>query len=248
MKRWPYLFAAVLIGGLCLVAVSCAGNAPAASPSEQATLLPEFPLAPGTTWVYTYIPYEPLESNPRQIVTATYVLTETVMETTAAAPYLFVRVRRDASLVSATPLTGVALPAGEFWYVISGTLVFEEFREPSLTTFDPVASRLAYAFPLADGKQWCPFLNDPKNPDKPEVLYCEANGLRTAAATGAYETPAGSFTDCYEISEAFNSGGVIYQFCNGVGVVASRYDHAGTRFGFEQTLIRYTLPANRRVH
>lgn len=242
MKRWTYLFTAVFIGGLCFVAASCAGNASTTPSSEQATLLPEFPLAQGTTWVYTYIPYEPLESNPRQIVTATYIMTETVVETTAAAPYLFARVQRDVSLVSPTPLTGITLPAGEFWYVISGTLVFEDWRAPDVTAFDPVASWLAYAFPLADGKQWCPSLDDPENPDKPEVLYCEANGLKTAIATGAYETPAGRFTDCYEISEAFNSGGVISQFCNGVGVVAARYDHAGTRFGFEQTLIGYTLP------
>ncbi len=206
-------------------------------------MLTEFPMTPGTTWVYTYIPYEPLESNPAQIVTATYVLTETVVETTAAAPYLFVRVRRDISLISPSPLTATALPANEFWYVISGTLVFEEFRAPDLATFDPVASRLDYDFPLADGKQWCPFLDDPENPDKPEVVYCEANGLRTAVATGAYETPAGTFTDCYEIGEAFLSGGVIRRFCNGVGVVAARYDHGGTRFGFEQTLVGYTLAA-----
>ena len=242
MKRWSYLFTAVLVAGLCLVAVSCTSDAPTAPPTAQVTLPPEFPLAQGTTWVYTYIPYEPLESNPRQIVTATYIMTETVVETTAAAPYLFVRMRRDVSLVSPASLTATTLPASEFWYVISGTLVFEDWRAPDATAFDPVASRLDYDFPLADGKQWCPSMNDPANPDNPEVLYCEANGLRTAVATGAYETPAGRFTDCYEISEAFNSGGVIRQFCNGIGVVAARYDHAGTRFGFEQTLIRYTLP------
>lgn len=243
MKRWPYLFTAVLISSLCLVAVSCAGNTSTAPSSEQAALLPEFPLTQGTTWVYTYIPYEPLESNPRQIVTATYVLTETVVETVAEAPYLFVRMRRDASLVSSTPLTGATLPAGEFWYVISGTLVFEEFQVPDAKTFDPVASRLDYAFPLVDGKQWCPFLSDPENPDNPEVVYCEANGLRTAVAIGAYETPAGRFTDCYQISESFLSGGVIRQFCSGIGVVAARYDHAGTRFGFEQTLVDYIMPS-----
>ncbi len=242
MKRWLYLFMAVLIGGVCLVAVSCTGKSPGPA-SVDTLMLPEFPMAPGTTWVYTYIPYEPLESNPREIVTATYVLTETVVETTAAAPYLFVRMRRDATLVSSMPLTAHSLPASDFWYVISGTLVFEEFQAQDAKTFDPVASRLSYAFPLIDGKQWCPFLDDPENPDKPEVLYCEANGLRTAVAIGAYETPAGSFTDCYEISEAFLSGGVIRQFCNGVGVVATWYDHGGTRFGFEQTLVDYIMPS-----
>ncbi|MEJ5310189.1 MAG: hypothetical protein WHX52_10475 [Anaerolineae bacterium] len=242
MKRWLYLFMVVLIGGVCLIAVSCTGKSPVVQSSADALMLPEFPLSPGTTWVYTYIPYEPLESNPKQIVTATYVLTETVVETVAEAPYLFVRMRRDASLASSTPLTDATLPAGEFWYVISGTLVFEEFQVPDAKTFDPVASRLDYAFPLADGKQWCPWQIDPKNPDKPEVVYCEANGLRTAVAIGAYETPAGSFTECYQISEAFLSGGVIRQFCNGVGVVAARYDHGGTRFGFEQTLVSYTVP------
>jgi len=242
MKRCPYLFTAVLIGGLCLITVSCTGKSPG-SASVDALMLPEFRMTPGTTWVYTYIPYEPLESNPRQIVTATYVLTETVVETTVAAPYLFVRMRRDATLVSAMPLKDRTAPTGEFWYVISGTLVFKEFRAPDLTTFDPIASRLDYDFPLVDGKQWCPFLDDPENLDKPEVLYCEANGLRIAVATGAFETPAGAFTDCYQISEAFLSGGVIRQFCNGIGVVSARYDHGGTRFGFEQMLVGFTQPS-----
>jgi hypothetical protein len=170
-------------------------------------------------------------------------MTETVVETAIEVPYLFVRVQRDINLVSSTSLRYVTLPSDEFWYVISGTLVFEETQSPDFAAFDPVASHLAYAFPLADGKQWCPFQYDPKNPDKPEVLYCQANGLRTVITTDAYETPTGSVTDCYDISEAFLSGGVIRRFCNGIGVVAARYDHAGTRFGFEQTLVAYTLPS-----
>ncbi len=66
------------------------------------------------------------------------------------------------------------------------------------------------------------------------------NGLRTVESRTSYTTPIGTFDDCYEISEEFNSGGVREWFCNGIGTVARKYDHSGTRFGFQDTLIRYS--------
>jgi len=37
----------------------------------------EFPLDKGTTWVYAYETYEPIASNPNQIIKATYQVTKT---------------------------------------------------------------------------------------------------------------------------------------------------------------------------
>ena len=246
-KLSSYLLVAVLGFSLCFVVMSCANLDPleieSSVDAESANhLLSEFPLTQGTMWVYTYTPYEPLPTNPTQIVTATYRLTETVVATEVSAPYLFVRVRRDISLASTTPLTSANLPEGEFVYVISGTQVYQASGVVEYESFDPDYASLMYDFPLVAGKHWCPIRFDLKNPDSPEVVHCEANGLRTVAVAGIYETPAGSFEDCYSITEAYNSGGVMRWFCNGVGVVAARYDHAGTRFGFEQLLIDH-LPA-----
>jgi hypothetical protein len=245
-KQSSYLLTVILIGSLCFVVVSCANdNSLVTSPSVDSTptdhLLPEFPMAQGTTWVYSYVPYEPHPSDPTQVVTATYLMTETVLGMEVALPYLFVSVQRDISLVSSTPLTQTNLPGGEFWYVISSTMVFEEGQAPDPVAFNPDYSHLAYEFPLIVGKNWCPIRLDLKNPNHPEAVHCEANGMRTVVERGAYQTPAGSFTDCYKVTEAYTSGGVVRWFCNGVGIVAAKYDHGGTRFGFEQTLVNYTL-------
>jgi hypothetical protein len=240
-KRLIYLLTALLISSLGFVVISCVN-----SPSEESSP-PDFPLTQGTTWVYTYIPYEPRPSDPTQIITAAYIITETVVETETSEPYLFARVQRDTKLTSAVPLTLTNLPTGEFWYVISGTQVFKENQATDPTTFDPVYSQLVYDFPLKEGKTWCPIQVDLKNPDHPEEVHCEANGLRTVAKRAPYQTPAGNFADCYQITEAYLSGGVIRWFCyvetRGIGVAAAHYDHAGTRYGFEKTLISYTSPS-----
>lgn len=235
--RW---FSAILIASLGFAIVSCREELLLpTSPGGDVALLSEFPMAPGTTWVYTYTPYEPRPSDPTQIVTATYRMTETVVETETNPPFLFVRIQRETRLVSATPLTGTTLPGDAFGYVISGTQVYQENRAVDPPAFDPDYSHLAYKFPLVDGKQWCPLQLDLKNPDDPTAVHCEANGLKTVTALDAYQTPAGRFTECYEITEAYLSGGVTRWFCNGVGVVAAKYDHGGTRFGFEKTLLKY---------
>jgi hypothetical protein len=71
------------------------------------------------------------------------------------------------------------------------------------------------------------------------VTDCTAAGRRTVASQGPYTTPAGEFSDCSQITEDYNSGGVTRWLCRGVGVVAQKYDHAGTRFGFWQVLIAF---------
>jgi hypothetical protein len=213
---------------------------PTATLVQSASHLPEFPLQVGTTWVYSYIPYEPLPSDPTQIITATYVLTETVMEVKSTPSYFAARVERDRMLVSAPPnwTQTDSSASGSFWYVIQGKLIYE-FNQADISGFDPDLSTLAYQLPLSVGEKWCPVQVDLKSPDHPNIQDCSAAGERTVARAMAYETPMGKFDDCYQITEAFNSGGVTRWFCNGVGVVAANYDHSGTRFGFDQKLIDY---------
>ena len=214
------------------------------SPEQSAVdnQLAEFPLRIGTTWVYSYVPYDPLPSDPTQIMTATYILTETVTAIKSMPPYLIAQVERARETVS-EPTNWTEIVSNEpmkFWYVISGTLVFEQFgEEPNSMNF-PDFSVLAYDLPLQVGKQWCPIRLEVKNRDNPRDIYCEANGIRTVIDNISYETPIGKFENCYQITEAINSGGVTRWFCNGIGVVAASYDHGGTRFGLRQVLINYS--------
>ncbi|MBN1487298.1 MAG: hypothetical protein JW981_06610 [Anaerolineae bacterium] len=200
-------------------------------------LLNEFPMPVGTTWVYSYTPYTQHPEDPTQILTATYLMTETVIAIEEVLPYSFVSVQRDISLVSSKALTFTDLPPDKFWYVISGTKVFEQSMAPETTAFNLEYAHLAYEFPLEIGKQWCATQTDSENSGE---FPCDV----TIAVVEqiAYETPAGSFPDCYTVIEGYISGGVIYEFCNAIGPVTVRYDHSGTRFGFEKVLVDYVLP------
>lgn len=212
---------------------------------EQLTIdnpLTEFPLTIGTTWVYSYTPYDPLPSDPTQTMTATYIMTETVINLRSMPPYWAAQVERVQEVISQPAGWGqvISNQPERFWYVISGTLIFEQWEEPNSMNF-PDFSSLAYNLPLRVDKQWCPIRLDLSNWDNPREIYCEANGMRTVVDQMAYETPAGTFDNCYEITEAFTSGGVTRWFCEGIGVVAASYDHGGTRFGFRQVLIDYSV-------
>ncbi len=110
--------------------------------------------------------------------------------------------------------------------------VFMETRFPLSNI--PTARLVLYDFPLATDKSWCP--HDPL-PDN--VPSCRSNGLRTVQRQLSHATPAGTFGDCYEISEEYTSGGVWEWFCDGIGTVERKYDHSGTRFGFQYTLIGF---------
>ncbi len=56
---------------------------------------------------------------------------------------------------------------------------------------------------------------------------------------GAYQTAIGRMEVCYQLMEYSNSGGILQWFCDGIGPVALKYDHSGTRFGFTQSLIDF---------
>lgn len=230
---------ALLVGLVCFGVVACVqGGAP--QTGEEYASLSYYPLAEGTTWVYTYVPYEPQLADPTQLLTATYILTETVLETRSEAPYLFVKMRQDFQLVSENSLVYGQPQPSEFWYVISGTLVFKEGLALQRASFNPQSSELVYAFPLADRKQWCPTqLKIETSID----VKCEALGKRmVVGGQGSYRVPAGKFDDCYKLAEIYDSGGVIHEFCNGVGVVKTVYDQTGSPFGYEKMLIDYKLP------
>jgi len=100
-----------------------------------------------------------------------------------------------------------------------------------------------YRFPMAKGASWCPgkqeiaYLTPPAETPVP----CAYAGMRMIENEEVHTTPAGTFDRCYRMEDAVNSGGVIQWFCDGVGVAGIKYDHGGTRFGFEQELVSYTI-------
>ncbi len=164
-----------------------------------------------------------------------------VIQTEVITPSLAMQFRQSASLVSAPPdWIDSASQNADYWYLLSGSRVFSLLEEPrSARTPTPdskgnVASEIVYDFPLSEGKSWCP--SDPPPSYNPD---CTAMGRKRAIRVGSYVTPAGTFGDCYQITQEYNSGGVTEWFCNGVGVVARKYDHGGTPFGLQDALISF---------
>ena len=202
--------------------------------------LSELPLHKGAAWVYAYEAYEPTASDPNQIVKATFQLTETVDDVKKASTYFIVHVEQESELVNAdVGWTGnLFSQPKEFWYVVNDQQIFQSNQLINDADIRIDELTLNYEFPLSVKKAWCLVTHDPKDPK--EIISCETIGRREVTNQGPYETLAGNFDDCYDLIDYFNGGNIFQKFCNGVGIVYMKFDHAGTRFGFEQTLIDYS--------
>lgn len=225
-------------------------QAPAATnTSLPSSSISDFPLLVGTTWVYRYLEYEPTATDPVQTITATAYLTETVIENKQVDSFLLAQVRRDTHYVDVP--AGWSKSTGDqsetFWYVFDGQRVYNAPDPFESTQVSTDTLNLEYDLPLAVGKTWCPIQVDLKDPSHPKITSCTASGKETVQAKDSYTAPFGKFDSCYWITQDFNSGGVNQWFCNGIGQVYARYDHAGTRFGFRQELVRY-LPGSGEEH
>lgn len=199
-----------------------------------------FPLEQGTTWVYSYEAYDPSPADPEQIIKANYELTETIVATTTASEYLIAHVQRDRILIHADPgwVQDVSSQPNEFWYLRKDQQVFESNLPVNEGNIQPERLILNYQFPLTLGRHWC-LLSDAENAPK-EIAGCDFVGKREVTEQTDYETPAGKFENCYNLVDYYNGGNILQTFCDGVGVVFMKFDHSGTRFGFAQTLIRFS--------
>jgi len=217
------------------IVVFTAGCAP-----QKLANLSEFPLEKGTTWVYAYEAYEPSVSDPNEIIKATYRLTETVVETGTISTYFVTHVKRESQLIKAEVnwTTDLLNEPNEFWYVVNDHQVFQSNQSLDVGSVQFDELLFDYEFPLVVDKSWCLLPHNPQ--DSKEITDCDVIGRRVVTKQGPYETPAGSFNDCYDIVDYFNGGNIFQTFCNGVGIVTMKFDHAGTRFGFEQILIQYS--------
>lgn len=204
----------------------------------------EFPLYKGTIWVYTYQAYEPSGSSVDSVVKATYQLTETVMDVGSNAPYPIAHVKKEFKLENADAgWTGdfTSNQNNEIWDVVDGEKIYSSNQPIDINSINVDEINLAYDFPLSVNKTWCPIQVDLKDPNHKPIPNCRFSGQREVTGQGSFENAAGKFKDCYDLTDYFNSGNIFQKFCVGIGVVSMKFDHMGTPFGFEQTLIRYSI-------
>ena len=199
-----------------------------------------FPLEKGTTWVYSYEGYDTSPSDPHQIIKASYQLTETIIETETISSYIVAHVKRERKLIKADTgwMDNLSGQPNDFWYVRDNQQLFQSNFPLDTSNIKTSELILDYQFPLTLSQSWC-LLPDSRNNPKP-IAGCDFVGKREVTDHGKYETPAGTFDNCYDLMDVYNGGNIFQTFCDGVGIVFMKFDHAGSRFGFEQTLIRYS--------
>ncbi|MCL4531092.1 MAG: hypothetical protein M1282_17005 [Chloroflexi bacterium] len=209
--------------------------------SLQKTTAPsEFPLEKGTTWVYSYTAYEPTAADPTQTIQATYQLTESVVDAQTVSSYFIAHVKRESQLLHADAgWTGdPSAQPNEFWYVVNGYKVSQSNQPLDTNNIKIDELILDYKFPLSVKNAWCLFPSGLKNPS--QAANCDVVGKREVMDKGSYKTSASNFDDCYNLVDYVNDGNIYQTFCNGIGIVEMKFDHAGTKFGFEQTLMHYS--------
>lgn len=201
-------------------------------PALNQNPLPDLPLKLGATWVYSNVVYS--GANPQNVLTSTYVYTDVIIETRSVPPYFAAEVSRTVSLMAGEPLFN-APEAETGWYVISGTQVYKQPGN-ALDFSNASSSWLEYVFPLSK-RDWYP---DPeqRNNLPPDSMF---SGKRYTYPKGEVSVPAGQFNNCFSITTAYLNGPMYRWFCPYLGVVAEKYDHPGTPFGYDAVLMSYSL-------
>jgi hypothetical protein len=231
--------ALILIG--TLVISSCTVHIPA---NPVNSVQSEFNLAKGTTWTYSYTEYQPVPTDPTQVIPAQYQLTETVTEISNGNGLFIAHVKSEQKPIQVptdVPANYFPIsPTGEFWYVVKGQQVFQSNELVDFSRVNTDTLNLVFDFPLSVNHSWCPMRVDMKDPNHAPITNCDYGGKQTVLQQSAYQVPAGKYEDCFQIEQLFNDGNFYQWFCRNIGVVEVKFDHNGTRFGFSQVLTDYT--------
>lgn len=214
---------------------------------EFSAVLKIFPLITGTSWSYTGENYAQAAGDPNTLIKASTYIADRVIDTQSQPPYHIAHIQRNTTLVSSDPawqdFGSLRLGEYDFWYVILDERVYlsTEIPDPANLQVDQLILELE--FPLSVGMSWCPSTtqNGSPTPVAETPVPCAFAGARNVLAEKPYTTQAGNYASCYELSDFYNSGSPIKVFCEGVGIVAEKYDHFGARFGYSKELVKLNI-------
>lgn len=242
----------LLIGWLavCLVVgIACAATRDSRIPAQDAppacSADVTFPLALDNTWVYSGTAYTGF--NPTAIFTATYVVTESVVELQSRSPYTVMRIHREQRPQSVPLDAGGWSPekltkTEDYWYIVERATIYRQEGALDLDTLRSSTatstSEIEVVFPLAVGQRW--YLNEKMQNLYPD--YRVDSMLRKVVRQGTVTTPAATFEECFQMTDII--GGYTFEmwFCPGIGIVTRRADHSGTPSGRRELLVDYRIP------
>ena len=189
-------------------------------------VLKDFPLGLANSWVYDYQAYE----GDRK---AAWQVADTVVEVQTHPPFVAAHIQRDVTLVSG-PADLKPVAPDSYWVVLEGGMVYRIVGD--LDWGQVRNGSLEYIFPLPGESCWfqeAQQRSQPFNQDSP--------GCRRASGPVSLTLPVGAFEHCYQLVTPWNTGSINQTFCSGVGLVQEKFDHAGTPFGYQMTLIAYAF-------
>jgi hypothetical protein len=194
-----------------------------------------FPLIEGTTWVYEHQAYD-------ADVEVTWRVVESVVQTLTSgeeALFYWAEIERTASVTAGEPFPGfiTAPNPGTFWYLVTEGDVYSMAYAPEI---DPSEGWLDVRLPLTEaGEGWYPDAEQ-RRQFGPDDLRLP--GFRYVQDPFEKRLPMGESYDCFELLTPYNNGGILQEFCHGVGFTYAKFDHAGTPFGYEIRLTGFSGP------
>ncbi len=228
---------------------------PTPTPTPPISPISDFPLNLGNTWIYSYAAYSTNDSQndndirDDQIITATSLITETVVNTRLHGDYFVAKIVKSKTVITLSVDTdeldhwhshnwyGVKSGEETYWYVITGTHVYRQQKELDLTTVE--SSWLEYVFPLEERMGWYP--DSWQRDEFPDIDTGPSSGIRVAYGPVKKQIPGGEFENCFKVLTIYLGGGTESWFCLGVGFVGEEFDHMGTPFGLREVLIDYII-------
>jgi hypothetical protein len=203
----------------------------------------DFPLVLGNTWVYSGVFYQ--GSNQTDVLTATYTLTESVVDVLHSdiGEYAIFQVACYREITSCPDAwqqqpgdVCASTPPDEpvyTWYVADGNTLY---RQSSLELSHLAETSIKeLVFPLTSDARW--YLTaamEEANPD-----YDLDSMLRRVVYSGPRETPAGDFKGCFEMHDVVGGTTSRLVYCPGIGIVERAGDHSGTPWGEREILMDY---------
>lgn len=194
----------------------------------------ELPLSVGNYWAYQVTRYDGF--NPNDIMTATFVMTDTITRVEVKEGFFIATVQSVQSaevpmeVRGNYPVTDALRPAttDEYWLIADGNRVLRQEDKLNLADLQSRVS-VEFVFPVDSTSRWSIYNTK------------DAPINRAVTNVGSIAVPAGKFTDCRYLEESLAGMTVDDWFCPGIGVVWHNAEHHGTPYGNRRELVSYRV-------
>ena len=238
MHNWKRKLAAtwllLLCLFLCIVLVACGSQRKDDNAQNLYQYNQELPLSVGNSWAYRVTRYDGF--NPNLIMTATLVMTDTIISVENKDGFFVATVQSERSAETLVEVRGdyhvtdSLQPATTetYWLIVDGSRVLRQDGKLNLSDLQS-RTLVELVFPISLHGKWSMYAAK----DAP------LNGEVTKA--GSITVPAGTFADCFYLQGVI--GGMTFDdwFCPGIGVVWRNAEHHGTPYGNKRELVSYKV-------